>query len=288
MASTAIYQAGKNLLGMDLSPGLMTGALPLPMSPNQPFYPFPIVPPAVSLAGAAGMAAMEGSLEPLEYSTSLLVPGGVAGAKAFRALSPTRADYENRTPDGRIPLYTGEGKLLGYQTPLQLIGRAMGLGSLDQVRERELMQYLISQREEIREVRKEYIHALTQGDIEKANEIKRQYEQMFPQAGQLEVRQKDLDAAMLQKRITRLESVLDTLPPDLRPLYGQMVGTALGNEAESLLGVDPGLLAAPNMTRRRRPRSYPQPPSPAVSVPPQPEAPQREGGTRDVFSPFAF
>jgi len=111
--STAMYLGARNLLGVDLSAGLLTGALPVPVYEGAPFYPWPLVPPAAGVIGTAAKALLTGSARDLGAGASLLVPGGIAARKAYRALHPKYADYRNRTPDGRIPIYndkeTGPG-----------------------------------------------------------------------------------------------------------------------------------------------------------------------------------
>jgi len=56
-----VYEFGEKYDGVDLSSGLATGALPLPQMEGSPFYPFPIVPPAVSVLGSAVMSIDQGA-----------------------------------------------------------------------------------------------------------------------------------------------------------------------------------------------------------------------------------
>ena len=252
-ASTAVYSAGKNLADTDLSQGLLWGALPLPMSPDMPFYPIPVVPPIVSLGGSAISAMNQQSWEPMRNSWPLLVPGGVALNRARRVFPPF-ADYSRKTPDGRVPIMSNSGSLVGYRTPLQLVGKAMGMGTLDTVRERDLMEYLVKQRDVIRSYRKDYLEALANNDQDTAITVQDSFVKSFPEFKRIPFRSQDLRAVKFRRRISRLERLLDTMPKEYRAEYGRVVAHTLGIEAQSLMGVDPLLLQSPGATARQRQR----------------------------------
>lgn len=250
--STAGIEIGREMLDTDLSSGLLWGALPLPVSEDMPFYPFPIVPPAISLMGAAGQGLMTGDIEPIKRAVPLLVPGGVALSRARRFISPEFADYGNRTEDGRIPLFSQNQALIGNFTPMQLIGRSLGFGTMTAVKERELTEYLIKQRDEIRALRREYLEALAQNDMKSVRTIQEEWRKRFPSLGELQVHERDIEAIKIRRRITRLERVLDTLPQDMRPQFAEIIASTLGAETEMLMGVDSSLLTAPKTTFRTR------------------------------------
>jgi hypothetical protein len=238
----------------------MTGALPLPAWEGSPFYPLPFVPPLVGLAGAAAMDLTSGEFDQTKRSLPLLVPGGVALSRYSRYAPLSlggRADYNNRTPDGRVPVYTETGSLKGYMTPMQLFGASIGLKPLNMEKEQALMGYLVQQRDKIREYRRNYLEAVSVNDWQEAEDIKRQFREEFPDLGELKIKKQDLEAVKSRRQITRLERLMDTLPREYRDEYGQMVSMALGQEAQGLLGVDPALLGQPGTTARSRPRQFP-------------------------------
>ena len=256
VGASAAYSIGKNVMGTDLSGALMTGALPLPQNQGGPFAPFPIVPPVVGIAGAAVQDVMSGELDQLKRVAPLAIPGGIALNRVRRNFSPEFADYENRTPDGRIPLFSPSKSLIGYQTPMQLVGRTLGFQSIDQEQEKELMGYLIKQRDVIREYRRNYAEALSGNDTTKAEEIQAKWAAQFPQFKRIQIRPQEMKAIAVRKRVTRLERILDTLPKDQRAQYGQAVVMALSDELTGLMGVDPSYLQAHNMTATKRPRLF--------------------------------
>lgn len=255
--SGATYTAGKELLGMDLSNALLFGALPAPMGPDTPFYPFPIVPPALSVLGSGAHAALTGTTEQLSRTAPLLVPFGISAARLRRNLSPEFADYKNRDPDGRIPLYSRAGSRIGAFTGLELYARSLWSSDINAATERELMQYLVSQRDKIRGYRREYLEAVARNDMPEASKVQGQFQSDYPDLGPMKIKRSDVEAIHLRKRITRLERLLDTMPPEYRPVFGQMIAEAMGGYTQSLLGIDPSLLSAPGTTARSRRRAAP-------------------------------
>lgn len=252
LASTVAYEAGRSLFDVDLSSGLMFGALPSP-NPQAPFSPAPFVPPALSIVGAVAQDLITGKFDQTKYVLPLLVPGGlmlsrsstVVWPEAARALGRDFADYSNPTPDGRIPLYTSNGSLRGYATPLQLWGMALGVPVHTLEQERQLESYWLAQRDRIRGYRREYLNALVSGDAVRADEIQREFESLYPGQGGITYTPADLRAVYLRTAIPRLERLLATAPAHMRPHFARMITAALAGEAHNLLGVDPALLEAP-------------------------------------------
>jgi len=229
----------------------------LPQGEGTPFHPFPIVPPTVGIMGAGAMALSEGTMRPLERVAPLLVPGGIELSRARRLLSPEYVDYRKPDGEGRVPLYSQQGVLTGYYSKGQLIGRALGFGTIDAAKERQLMDYLLKQRDEIRSYRREYMESLLDNDVGTAEGVQKEFKERFPSLGKITVKARDLDAIRLRRQVTRLERVLETMPKAYRQQYAEMVSLSLGARAESLMGVDPALLQDPRMTIRRRKRVNP-------------------------------
>lgn len=245
------YEAGKSFLDRDLSHGLIWGALPVP-HPNQPFAPFPFVPPALSIAGSAAMDLLKGEFEETPRVLPLLVPGGLAASRLAGIAAPgvaaavgrRHADYANRNEAGQVPVYDGNGGLIGYFSDSQLWADALGVwgGPGGPQRESELMQYLISQRDQIRGMRRNFLDSLAENDLNAARAVNTEFQKKYPFLGELQYTEKDLRAVHLRKAVPRLERVLDSLPAEARPEFARLLTTVLASEAESLMGVDPMLL----------------------------------------------
>jgi len=251
LTSGLAYEGGQEL-GLDLSPGLLPGALP-----DQPTL---FVPPVVSLPYQA-LFGQEGAFK---RQLPILLPGGVSAARAAAPFSPSLArflgrryaDYEHTTPEGLIPLYHSSGQFIGNVTPTQLYLDAFGLvpgGSPDIRREAELNHYLATQTKEIREYHSAFKEALfADNDVQKAIGIQDEYQQRF-KLGKIQVRPQDVRAFEIRRMVPRLEQALDRLPAEAREDYKKLVLTTLMGEAQHLLGIDPELLLSRKTILERRP-----------------------------------
>ena len=224
--STAMYLGAKNLLGVDISQGLAMGALPIPTYEGSPFYPFPLVPPAVGVVGTGAKALLTGEAKDLGAAAALLVPGGIGARKAYRALHPKYADYKNRTPDGRIPIYNNKHALIGTVTPLQLTLKSLGLRPSGIAAEQGAAQWLLAQREKIRAYRRDYLQALMENDNRKAGDVQREFAKAYPELGPLQVKKSDIRALENRRQISRLHRIERGLPSAYRPLFSQILGEA--------------------------------------------------------------
>jgi hypothetical protein len=254
LTSGAAYEVGQDVVGQDWSHGLLFGALPVP-SARGPLGALPLVPPAVGIGAAAIQDIVTGKFEESRHTLPLLVPGGLAAAKVSGLLSPEistflgrgYADYDKKLPDGRVPVYTKDGSLRGYQTPSALWLETLGVMGGDPTgqREKELTQYFLSQRDRIRGFRKQYVDALMLNDNRKASEVKRTYEQAYPGQGGLVVRPSELEAAQVRSNVTRLEKLMMTLPPEVRGQFGEVISMTLMEQTEKFMGIDPIFLQPP-------------------------------------------
>lgn len=216
--STALYYGAKNLAGVDLSPGLMTGAMPLPVYEKAPFHPFPLVPPLLSVAGNLGMAAFSGDKRRLADAASLVLPAGVSASRAYRSFSPKYADYKSKTPDGRIPVYNQSKSLIGSLTPWQLALRGMGLNPVNAQAEKGAAQWLLKQREQIREYRRNYLDAMMKNDHREADNINKAFQKRYPELGPIEVKKTDFSAIHNRREKSRVNRILKGFPKAYRPV----------------------------------------------------------------------
>ena len=224
--STAMYIAGRNILGMDLSRGLIAGALPIPGYEKSPFYPFPFVPPAASILGEMGKAALTGETHQLGAVASMLFPGGAAFRRAYKSLAPQYADYENPTKDGRIPLYNHDRALVGTLSPLELSLKAIGLRPQSISAEAGAAKWLVSQRDRIRGYRRDYTMALFQNETAKAERINKDFQKVYPELGPLKIKKSDIRALENRREISRLQRIEKGIPTAYRPIFSQIIGGA--------------------------------------------------------------
>jgi hypothetical protein len=233
--STAGYIAARDMLGVDMSGGLLSGALPLPQYEKSPFYPFPLVPPAAQLLGTGAMALAKGDVSGLADAASLLIPGGIAAKRAYRTLSPRYADYTNPTPEGRVPLYSTNKSLVGTLTPFEIAMRAIGLKPTTLSAEAGAAKWLLSQRDRIRQYRRDYTEALAQNDMGKAEKVNAEFQKVYPELGPLQIKKSDIRSIENRKQISRLTRIEKGLPTAYRPLFSHVITEAgLGTMIEDI------------------------------------------------------
>lgn len=241
------YEAGK-YAGIDISAALVTGSIPEIPSEDRPFSPFPLVAPFAQVVGSGLSAIQQGDIHEFSKSAPLLVPGGVALSKLLPTLAPgvskalgkTYADYTAPTPDGRVAVMAPSGSLIGYYSPIQLLAKSIGLGDIAGSHEQALMGYLMHQRDRIRGYRREYLEAISGGDMGAAKSVQSEYEAAYPGMGGIALRKSDIKTVQLRRTIPRLEQLLSTVAPEQRDQLAAVIATSFAGQGESLLGSDPG------------------------------------------------
>lgn len=243
-AGAGMYTAAKNMLGVNLAPGLMTGALPSPSFPGSPFYPWPLVPPLAATIGTAAVGLHSGDWERLGTAGAMLVPGGLAARRAARTLLPKYADYSQIREDGRIPLYDKNGALISQLTPWELTARAIGINSREVNAEREAAGWLLKQRDRIRDYRRQYLNAVLDNDQPAMMRIQNAFSKQYPQLGKLSVKKSDIQAIKNRRQVTRVNRIMKGFPKDYRPLFQNMIQSAgFAAATENLPEADIGLEA---------------------------------------------
>lgn len=223
---TAAYIAARNMLGVDISRGLMVGALPMPGYDRGVFYPFPFVPPAASMLGEAGRSLLTGDPEGLKYSASTLVPGGVAIRRAYKSWSPKFADYQNPNEDGTIPLYNDDHSLIGSMTPMQLSMRAIGLKPMNVSAEVGAAKWLMTQRDRIRDYRRKYTEALLDNEPVQAEKVNAEFQKVYPELGPLQLKKSDIRAIRDRRQMSRIQRITKGVSRGYKPLFEQVLAEA--------------------------------------------------------------
>lgn len=259
LTSGLLYSGIKETTGTDISEALLTGGTPTPTDYG-PFAPLP-VPPLLQLIGGAVMSASTGNPESLQRALPLLIPGGVGlsrslpaipgvGEAAGKLFHRTYADYGHRNTQGLVPVRTADGSLTGYYTDAQLAGRALGLGDVAGEQEQQLMGILLKQRTLARGIKQKYMDALYENDATSIQRAQIEWRTKFPHT-ELPMDTTDQKALHLRKEVTRLERMLDSIPPSLRPDMTKVVSTALAANFPEFMGLqDPGLLGGSTASAR--------------------------------------
>jgi hypothetical protein len=225
LGSTLLYSLAKNVAGVDLGPALAFSALPFPQYEEGAFYPFPMVPPAVGIAGdiMKGVASGEWGQVPGRVGT-MLVPGGLAMRRAWRSWAPQYADYRARGEDGMVPVYNEKGYMVGRDTTAQLVLRGLGLRTVDEQRERANVEWLLKQRDKIRQYRREYMVAMVSNDMRRMGQVQDEFKRKYPGLGPIEVREQDIKDFESRRELTRVERVLKGLPAQYRGMFEEAIG----------------------------------------------------------------
>ena len=246
-ASAMVYQIGKGLVGADLSRGLyvdsatsLVGGDRL-MDPNKEWLPLP---PAVSVPVdfIRGIASEDQRL--LADSVSRVIPGGVAlsrlvgvlpemgGPNPVAAVQKTYVNWNQRTPDGRVALYKGDGTLVSFESPAALVFKGLGLDFGAAGANGELDNYLNKQRDEIVKYRQRMISQVLANDMRGAEGTAQEFGKRFKgpngQPLKLSFNQAQVRQFVRAREASRTERLLDRLPPETRPIYQQMVASTPG------------------------------------------------------------
>jgi len=234
--SAGLYTVFKNLVGLDVGPAMAFSALPFPEYEESPFYPWPLVPPAIGLAGDIVSSLSKGDYEGLPGKAgAMLTPGGLALRRMWRNWHPKYADYNAQNPDGTIPMYNKEGYLLRNETPFQLALRGLGINTMDASQEQATVKWMLAQREKIREFRRAFVQAVADGNTEKANAIQAQWQKKYPQLGPIQFKKSDLTALRNRRQLTRAQRIMEGFPQEYRPFFEEAVSLgAMGHMAQSI------------------------------------------------------
>jgi len=235
--SSALFHGAKETLGLNLTRGLMMGAMPLPQSPDMPFFPIPIIPPVLAIPGGLMKSLYSEDPQELARVGALLVPGGIAGLRAYRTIRS--ANYLQPGPNGLIPTFNLAGDKIADVSPMQVWMRALGFRPDDVEKEREMTAYLLKQRDKIRGVRKQYVESLLDNDPEAAQSVQEGFQKQYPMLGPLVVGQTDLRAAQSRRDLTRIQRLLQTMPAQYRQYFQEVAAGAYANEFNSVYSQAP-------------------------------------------------
>lgn len=240
--SAIVYEAGKGLMGADLSRGLFASSVTdmfegdRLLEGNANVVPLPpVVDVPISLI--RGVAGSDMGL--LSDAIARTVPGGVAinrmlgmapalprtGSSGFPGnLQKTFVGWDQVTPDGLVPVFKGDGSLIEYRSRAEVVAKAMGADMGQWGQQGALDGYLLKQRDQILGMRQEFLRALASNEYGRAMGIKQQFEEKFKVP--LTVNKRQVEAFMGNRVTSRTERVLDSLPPEVRRQYAGMAAAS--------------------------------------------------------------
>jgi hypothetical protein len=163
-----------------------------------------------------------------------MIPGGRGIA---RFIGRGYADYDNRSPDGRVPVYNASDALTGYYRDSQLWLRGLGIGNATPQQEILFTKFLEGNRDRIRQMKRDYLQAVYENDMDSAMRTSEQFEKAYPGMGGLQVSKTDIRALHMRRDVTRIERLLETLPPAARPQFSAMIAMGMGSDTSAFMGL---------------------------------------------------
>jgi len=249
------YEVGKNLLGLDLSPGLSGAAIS--QLPNQFFTKGIPVPPVIDIPVQLVGGLLQGDQEQIRQAAFRLVPGGVTLQKAlgalpavpgggpFGLLQSQYADWNNKTPDGQVPVYRDDGTLQSFDSPLNLVMRGIGADFKKFQSPMEATKFLLANRAEMVDMRRKYKDAVLGNNMSGAGVIEAEYKKRY--GVPMTVKPSEWDRAVQLRSAPLAERMLDTMPADMREQYQQSL-----SGMSQQFGLPPGGLEDSDTARQRQ------------------------------------
>ncbi len=238
MAVSAVaYEMFKSTLGADVSRGLALGFTDLVGGQEalQGDEPQLYRPPVVDLGWQALKYVGTGDSEILGDLIPRVLPGGVAVSRLLGTAGPsetlqavglqrTYADWR-QAESGMVPVYKADGRFMGQFPTSDVVLRSFGadLGRFSQPQ--ELSQFLLKNRDAIREGRRQYIAAVLGNNMSAASKIKVSFEKRFGLP--LTVTQEQMKQAIKLREESVVGRTLESIDKTARDVYQQAVAESL-------------------------------------------------------------
>jgi hypothetical protein len=225
--ATVAYEVGKNVLGVDLSRGLGLGATDLL---TQSY-----VPPVVDISLDTLKMIGTGDAALMQDIIPRILPGGISLSRALSTanksetlqslgLQKTYADW-SKSENGMVPMYQSDGRLMGEYPTSDVVLRALGTDMGRFSNSSEVNQFLLKNRDAMRDGRRRYIASVLGNNMSTAASIKGEFERRFGMP--LTVTQQQMKAAIKLREEPITGRTLDTFDPTARDVYRQAVQQTL-------------------------------------------------------------
>ncbi len=235
--SALTYEIGKGMFGADTSRGLALGFTDI-VGGQQAFQgdqPQLYIPPIVDLGWTAARFVTQGDLEILQDLVPRSLPAGVAlsrltgtlpASETLQAvgLQKTYVDW-NQSKEGMAPLFNADGRFMGQYPTSDIVLKAFGadMGRFSQPQ--ELSQFLLKNRDAIREGRRRYIAAVLGNNMGAAAKVKAEFEKRFGLP--LTVTQEQMKSAIKLREESVVGRTVETIDRTARDVYQQAVEQTL-------------------------------------------------------------
>jgi hypothetical protein len=250
--SALVYEVGKASLNADLSRGLGANAsvgvfgLDKAAQGDSPMF----LPPAADIPMNLLVGFMSDDVLKIQQAIPRLIPGGIALSRlggilpelpylpSASGLQRTYADWKTKTPDGLVPMFKGDGTLIGYEEPRSLILRGLGMDLGSFTKAGQFDRFIQKNAQEISGARSQAIQSLLNGDNAGFESAKASFQKRFGMP--LVFTKAQMQSAIKLRDVPRPERMIDRLPVDLRPQYLEMAAATdpsrFGISREQLMG----------------------------------------------------
>ncbi len=250
-ASALVYELGKGIFGANLSRGLYAASA-TDLFGGQKFLEdgnsWIPVPPIISIPKDFLTGVAQGDQRAVADALLRTMPGGVALGRVlqaspelpgpFNALQKGSVGWSQPLEDGRVPVYSPDGRLIDFQSPSAIVFRGLGVDLGRGQRGSELDGYLAKQKTEIDGYRRQYVNSLLANDYNGAAGVQKAFGKKFKDPVtknplKITVTQAQLQQAMKMRQTPRPERMLNSISPEVR----QSLGQALANTSPERFNV---------------------------------------------------
>jgi len=166
----------------------------------------------------------------------MINPGGVALSRALGALpkmdslqvlglQKRYADWSKPDQQGNYPVFDGDGRMMGMYSGSDIVLRAMGtdLGRFNN--QGEVTQFLLKNRDQMRDQRRQWIASVLSNNMAQAGKIKSNYERQFGMP--LTVTQQQMRQAIDVREGSIASRTMSSMDKDLQQQYKDLLGQSV-------------------------------------------------------------
>jgi hypothetical protein len=226
--SAIAYEVGKNMFGADLSRGLAVGFVPDVDVDKDKELMLPVPPFADAMYSGVRSLMAGGDKEILSDVVPLLIPGGVSISRALGALPKSDtlqalglqkryAGWDQADQEGNVPVFDQTGRMMGMYSGTDIVLRSMGTDMGRFQNQGEVTQFLLKNRDEMRNQRREWIAAVLNNNMSAAQKVKANYERQFGMP--LTVTQQQMKEAVRVREESISSRTLSSMDKDLQQQY---------------------------------------------------------------------
>ena len=226
--SAIAYEVGKNMLGADLSRGLSVGFMPDIDVEKDESLQLPVPPVADAIYSGVRSLMAGGDKEIMSDVVPLLVPGGISISRALGALPKSEglqalglqkryAAWDQADAEGNVPVFDQDSRLLGMYSGSDIVLRGLGTDLGRFQNQGEVTQFLLKNRDQMRDLRRQWIASVLSNNMSQATKIKANYERQFGMP--LTVTQQQMKEAVRVREESVAARTLGSMDKDLQRQY---------------------------------------------------------------------